>query len=123
MSAKVEAASEALWARSSVLMRVVSLLIRACAALERLAAREMSFPLMTHLCAAHVVVVETSSDVLSAKKCERLVAICCVLLGSVKRELSSLQIWDLDWVVGKVIVMEMGLWSDNTMGSIEAFVR
>lgn len=82
-SVNVETASEALWAHSSVVIRAVSSVIRACVALARLVAREMNLPLMTHLCAAHVVEMSTSSDVFSVKYWERLVAICCILAGSV----------------------------------------
>lgn len=42
---------------------------------------------------------------------------------SVSRELSKRQIADLVWEVGKVKVMEMGLWSERSMGSMVTLVR
>lgn len=97
--------------------------IRALLDLRCFAAKAMSSPLITHLCAAHRVAGEESAVMFSRKYCKRHVVILCEMLRSVSKELLRLHIGKLVCDVGNVKVMEIGLWSERSMGSIVASVR
>lgn len=97
--------------------------IHSCLVFFRLAAREISSPLMTHLCAAQCVIGDISVDSFSRKYSNKRELSIFTVSGSFRRELSSCQIADLVGPVENAVVMEMGLWSERSIGFMVALMR
>lgn len=97
-------------------MRAISSLILANLSFLCLEAMEIYSPLIVHLCAAHCDMRGVSGVSFSEKYCFSRVFIFNMVVGLVRKELSSHQIGCHVLLPGNVKVMEIRLWSERTIG-------
>lgn len=122
-SCSVDCEDDCLCATSSLLIVLISNVICSWCLFLAVIAKEISFPLFTHLCASQSVMVEMSGVEFSWKYRRSLEFICLCISGSFRRNGFNLQVLVIFLESGNVRVIMIGWWSDRDIGSIVACER